>query len=378
MSKGMQEKLQLVLVMCRKARLYLLDEPLGGVDPAARAFILDFIMKNYAENASIILSTHLINDLERIFDRALMIGNGKKCWSTLRWRRSMPPAKRWRKRLRRCSLMLGKLIKHEFQSSAHSVMNIYIAAAVALAAMLLSYAVKVTWVGVIGSIALIIIGLICVVITLVAVVTNFNRTLYGAEGYLSYTLPVKSSALLASKAIVSFVWVLLSYIFMIATFFIVFAYVQSSIGEEVGSMMDMLMATGWPTLHAGDWEGACRNGGGHVHSNRGVCIRRVFCCDGGECPPVPAVWDSHGAGGFFFLIYIVMQVLLYVATTYIPLTVVINTAGKIVVSFSTSMAAKGAQEGMVIGIAGFVIELLIASGLFVGTNALMKTKINLK
>ena len=77
MSKGMQEKLQLVLVMCRKARLYLLDEPLGGVDPAARAFILDFIMKNYAENASIILSTHLINDLERIFDRALMIGNGK-------------------------------------------------------------------------------------------------------------------------------------------------------------------------------------------------------------------------------------------------------------------------------------------------------------
>lgn len=76
----------------------------------------------------------------------------------------------------------------------------------------------------------------------------------------------------------------------------------------------------------------------------------------------------------FFLIYIVMQVLLYVATTYIPLTVVINTAGKIVVSFSTSMAAKGAQEGMVIGIAGFVIELLIASGLFVGTNALMKTK----
>lgn len=114
--------------------------------------------------------------------------------------------------------MLGKLIKHEFQSSAHSVMNIYIAAAVALAAMLLSYAVKVTWVGVIGSIALIIIGLICVVITLVAVVTNFNRTLYGAEGYLSYTLPVKSSALLASKAIVSFVWVLLSYIFMIATF----------------------------------------------------------------------------------------------------------------------------------------------------------------
>lgn len=76
MSKGMQEKLQLTLVMCRQANLYLLDEPLGGVDPAARAFILDLIMNNYAENSSVILSTHLINDLEQIFDHALMIGQG--------------------------------------------------------------------------------------------------------------------------------------------------------------------------------------------------------------------------------------------------------------------------------------------------------------
>lgn len=77
MSKGMQEKLQLTLVMCRAAKLYLLDEPLGGVDPAARAFILDLIMNNYATDSSVILSTHLINDLEQIFDHALMIGQGK-------------------------------------------------------------------------------------------------------------------------------------------------------------------------------------------------------------------------------------------------------------------------------------------------------------
>lgn len=273
--------------------------------------------------------------------------------------------------------MLGKLIKNEFKSSAHSVMNIYIAAAVALAAMLLSYAVKVTWVGVIGSIALIIIGLICVVITLVAVVTNFNRTLYGAEGYLSYTLPVKSSALLASKAIVSFIWVLLSYIFMIATFFIVFAYVQSSIGEEVGSMMDMMMATvGLPSMQAIGKALAVTAVGMFIQI--AVFVSAVFFA-----VTVANIRPFQRFGIFtalavFFLIYIVMQVLLYVATTYVPLTVVIDTAGKIVFSFSTSMAAKGAQEGMVIGIAGFVIELLIASGLFVGTNALMKTKINLK
>ncbi len=77
MSKGQQEKLNLILVMCRKARLYILDEPLGGLDPAARSNILDLIMKNYAKNATVLISTHLISDVERIFDRVLMIKEGK-------------------------------------------------------------------------------------------------------------------------------------------------------------------------------------------------------------------------------------------------------------------------------------------------------------
>lgn len=77
MSKGMQEKLQLLLVMCRNADLYVLDEPLGGVDPAARAFILDTIMKNHSEGSTILLSTHLIYDVEDIFNSVLMIGKGK-------------------------------------------------------------------------------------------------------------------------------------------------------------------------------------------------------------------------------------------------------------------------------------------------------------
>ena len=77
MSKGQQEKLSLILVMCRRAKLYILDEPLGGLDPAARGAILDLIMNNYAKDAAVLLSTHLINDVERIFDRVLMISQGK-------------------------------------------------------------------------------------------------------------------------------------------------------------------------------------------------------------------------------------------------------------------------------------------------------------
>ena len=77
MSKGMQEKLQLLLVLSRNAKLYVLDEPLGGVDPAARAFILDTIMKNHPEGSTILISTHLIYDVEKIFNSILMIGRGQ-------------------------------------------------------------------------------------------------------------------------------------------------------------------------------------------------------------------------------------------------------------------------------------------------------------
>ena len=77
MSKGMQEKVQLVLVMSRKADLYILDEPLGGVDPATRDYILDTILKNYNEGASVIISTHLIADIERILDEVIFIDKGK-------------------------------------------------------------------------------------------------------------------------------------------------------------------------------------------------------------------------------------------------------------------------------------------------------------
>lgn len=76
MSKGMQEKLQLALVMARNADLYILDEPLGGVDPATRDYILDVILENFSPRASLIISTHLIADVERILDEVIFINKG--------------------------------------------------------------------------------------------------------------------------------------------------------------------------------------------------------------------------------------------------------------------------------------------------------------
>lgn len=77
LSKGTKEKVQLILVMSREADLYLLDEPIGGVDPAARDYILDTILRNYNENATILISTHLIADIEKILDHVIFINAGQ-------------------------------------------------------------------------------------------------------------------------------------------------------------------------------------------------------------------------------------------------------------------------------------------------------------
>ncbi len=77
MSKGTKEKVQLILVMSREAQLYLLDEPIGGVDPASRDYILDTILSNYNENATILISTHIISDIEKILDEVIFLKQGK-------------------------------------------------------------------------------------------------------------------------------------------------------------------------------------------------------------------------------------------------------------------------------------------------------------
>lgn len=77
MSKGTKEKVQLILVMSRRAQLYLLDEPIAGVDPAARDYILSTIINNYNEEGTIVISTHLISDIERVLDEFVFLRNGE-------------------------------------------------------------------------------------------------------------------------------------------------------------------------------------------------------------------------------------------------------------------------------------------------------------
>jgi len=77
MSKGTREKVQLILTMSRQAKLYLLDEPIGGVDPATRDYILDTIIRNYNPSAAVVISTHLIADVEQVLDDVIFIRSGR-------------------------------------------------------------------------------------------------------------------------------------------------------------------------------------------------------------------------------------------------------------------------------------------------------------
>jgi ABC-2 type transport system ATP-binding protein len=77
MSKGMKEKLNLALVLSRRAKVYILDEPIAGVDPVARDQILDAIIDNYKEDSAMIITTHLVRDMENIFDQVIFLGDGE-------------------------------------------------------------------------------------------------------------------------------------------------------------------------------------------------------------------------------------------------------------------------------------------------------------
>ena len=140
--------------------------------------------------------------------------------------------------------MLGKLIKNEFKSTAHSMFGVFLAAGITFVIMLIVFLFKVKSLMVVSSVVLGAIAVAVLVITLFSIVSMFNKSLYGAQGYLSFTLPVTGKQLLAGKTIVSLIWVSISFLFAIAVsvFLIVYWVAQTSdnIKQVIQSIYDML------------------------------------------------------------------------------------------------------------------------------------------
>ena len=212
LSKGTKEKVQLILVMARDAQLYLLDEPIGGVDPAARDYILNTIIKNYNPEATVVISTHLISDIEQHAGRR-HIPQGRRSRADLVCGRHPGTEGRLRGRAFQGGVqMLGKLMKYEFKATARIFLPLFAALLVVAAVNRVFLAMNFMVPKIIGtSISVVMIIAICV-IALILTLQRFYRNLLKSEGYLMFTLPVSTDSLIWSKLLVAAIWSVASFI----------------------------------------------------------------------------------------------------------------------------------------------------------------------
>lgn len=140
--------------------------------------------------------------------------------------------------------MLGKLLKYEIKHSARYTMVIYGVTAIFALITGIALIANSTWLGVTGCFALYVAGIASVVVTLVSVIKNFYDTLYGRQGYLTFTLPVKCSTLLLSKVIVSFLWIIVSFLIMAATYLLIFLYAKDKSEGMLDSIMGVFAVSG--------------------------------------------------------------------------------------------------------------------------------------
>ena len=140
--------------------------------------------------------------------------------------------------------MLGKLLKNELKHSGRYVATIYSVAAAVIAFMAIGILTKITWIGVLCSVLLNFVAIGILLITLISVVKNFYDTLYGAQGYLSFTLPVKCSTLLLSKVLISFFWIILSYVIAGLCVVMVGLNAKAQAGEQISGLFDLIDMSG--------------------------------------------------------------------------------------------------------------------------------------
>ncbi len=271
--------------------------------------------------------------------------------------------------------MLGKLIKNEFKSTAHSMFGVFLAAGITFVIMLIVFLFKVKSLMVISSVVLGAIAVAVLVITLFSIISTFNKSLYGAQGYLSFTLPVTGKQLLAGKTIVSLIWVSISFLFAIAVsvFLIVYWVAQTSdnIKQVIQSIYDMLRTMeGMP-----DPQTALKF---IIVIVTVLFIRALFLIFKVAFSLAVANtkrFQSHNPIFIAILIYIglfLVQTVATVAAAYIPVYLTIGASG-IGLGFGESTTVF-----MQIPILGYVFEAVICVLLYVATGNIMTNRINIK
>ena len=274
--------------------------------------------------------------------------------------------------------MLGKLIKHDFIGSAHSIAPVYLVAAIISAVTALAFAFDIKFLKAIGAIALGIVVLCLVMITIFLTMSYFNKSLYSDQGYLTYTLPVKSRNILISKAIVSFVWMALSYLVLVGSFVLLVWYAKNKLGESLGyeleELLDMIgmlfSSSGIPTF-------AVITQIAFYALVYGFVTIMIIVSEAFFSMTLSNVKGFNKLGFFggiliFVVIYIGVKIASTIIMAYVPVSLFLNSEG-IGICFKSMNDVSNA-----LGIGGFLFEAVVAVLLMFGTNFLMKKKINLR
>ena len=272
--------------------------------------------------------------------------------------------------------MLGKLIKHEFKHSARYIMTIYACAVAMMLFVLLAMFTKVAWISIVGSVVLYIVGLVSIVMTLVSIIKNFYDSLYGVQGYLSFTLPVKCSSLLFSKIIMSFFWVIASFLIMGLSILIITLNAKKQADGTLDGMWDTIKMSGILEILPS---------GKMMIEYAAVILLVVFLA---ILTFIGFVYFSVTVAntrplqnhpkifGFiiFFASYGITNSIGAKLTYSFPLAVNIS-SDKLAI---TLKAMENSQALMSFGLAGTIFNALVAVGLLVATGYIMEHKVNIK
>ena len=236
LSKGNKEKVQLILVMSREARLYVLDEPIGGVDPAARDYILNTIINNYSPTSTVLISTHLISDIEPILDEIIFLKDGKVVRQgnvdDIRYESGESIDQLFRQEFKAKAkeiIMFWNLVRYEFKNVNKWYLALY-GAVLAISVLIGAFISSLSQSYNPNNAAYFIFFLVLVfgglsvtlwIATIFLIIRRFKGSVYDRQGYLTLTLPVSEHQIIIAKLLGGLVWSILSYIVFILSILII-------------------------------------------------------------------------------------------------------------------------------------------------------------
>lgn len=275
--------------------------------------------------------------------------------------------------------MIGKLIKHDFIAGARRMGNIYLAALIACGAMLLSAFLKSGFVRFLCSAAVIIIAFIAVIVTFVSVVFGANKSLFGREGYLTQTLPVRTSSLIFSKWLTSSVWVLISYALVLVACVGVFVYwtAENQEGAEIYDMFYSFLQGFGVGAEAVYQKYLLISA---VIGLFNACIFVMFVL---FAITLANIRPFHKLGTFGIILYLALTVFIIQGATYgleslCDVTLIIRDSGLAMTVDQTMVNTEIANGAMTIGFTGVYFKTIVTVFLYIITAQLTESKINLK